>query len=79
MDALRGAHWNPIPARCRALIQPCAYLLSSTRERRFRDWRRDNLSSEVGWLTLRYGWRDAVVEPCETAGNLVSCVTSARL
>ena len=39
--------------------------------RRFRDWRRDNLSSEDGWLTLRYGWRDTVVESCETAGNLV--------
>ena len=40
-------------------------------EHRFRDWRRDNLSSEDGWLTLRYGWRDTVVESCETAGNLV--------
>jgi hypothetical protein len=40
-------------------------------ERRFRDWGRDNLSSEDGWLTLRYGWRDTVVESCETAGNLV--------
>ena len=39
--------------------------------RRFRDWRRDNLSSEDGWLTLRYGWHDTVVESCETAGNLV--------
>jgi hypothetical protein len=40
-------------------------------ERRFRDWRRDNLSSEDGWLTLRYGWHDTVVESCATAGNLV--------
>jgi hypothetical protein len=39
-------------------------------ERRFRDWRRDNLSSEDGWLTLRYGWHDTVVESCETAGNV---------
>ena len=39
-------------------------------ERRFRDWRRDNLSSEDDWLTLRYGWHDTVVDPCETAGNL---------
>ncbi len=38
-------------------------------ERRFRDWRRDNLSSEGGWLTLRYGWHDTVVEPCGAAGN----------
>jgi Transcriptional regulator, AbiEi antitoxin len=40
-------------------------------ERRFRDWRRDNLSSEDGWLTLRYGWHDTVIESCATAGNLV--------
>jgi hypothetical protein len=40
-------------------------------ERRFRDWRRDNLSSEDGWLTLRYGWLDTVVESCATAGNLI--------
>jgi Transcriptional regulator, AbiEi antitoxin len=40
-------------------------------DRRFRDWRRDNLSGEDGWLTLRYGWHDTVVESCETAGNLV--------
>jgi hypothetical protein len=39
-------------------------------ERRFRDWRRDNMSSEGDWLTLRYGWHDTVVESCETAGNL---------
>jgi hypothetical protein len=39
--------------------------------RRFRDWRRDNLSSEDGWLTLRYGWHDTVVESCATAGNLI--------
>jgi hypothetical protein len=39
-------------------------------ERRFRDWRRDNLSSEDGWLTLRYGWHDTVVESGTTAGNL---------
>jgi Transcriptional regulator, AbiEi antitoxin len=39
-------------------------------ERRFRDWRRDNLSSEDDWLTLRYGWHDAVVQACETAGNV---------
>lgn len=39
-------------------------------ERRFRDWPRDNLSSEEGWLTLRYGWHDTVVESCETAGNV---------
>jgi hypothetical protein len=39
--------------------------------RRFRDWRRDNLSSEDGWLTLRYGWHDTVVESCTTAGNVV--------
>jgi hypothetical protein len=38
-------------------------------DRRFRDWRRDNMSSEDGWLTLRYGWHDTVVESCETAGN----------
>jgi hypothetical protein len=39
-------------------------------ERRFRDWWRDNLSSEDDWLTLRYGWQDPVVESCESAGNL---------
>ena len=38
--------------------------------RRFRDWRRDNLSSEDDWLTLRYGWHDTVIESCDTAGNL---------
>lgn len=39
--------------------------------RRFRDWRRDNLSSEDGWLTLRYGWHDSGAgEACGTAGNL---------
>jgi hypothetical protein len=36
----------------------------------FRDWRRDNISSEDDWLTLRYGWHDTVVESCLTAGNL---------
>jgi hypothetical protein len=40
-------------------------------ERRFRDWRRDNLSSEDGWLKLGYGWHDTVIESCQTAGNLV--------
>jgi hypothetical protein len=39
-------------------------------QRRFRDWRRDNVSSEDDWLTLRYGWHDTVVESCLTAGNL---------
>lgn len=39
-------------------------------QRRFRDWRRDNISSEDDWLTLRYGWHDTVVESCLTAGNL---------
>jgi Transcriptional regulator, AbiEi antitoxin len=39
-------------------------------QRRFRDWRRDNLSSEDDWLTLRYGWHDTVVESCQSAGNL---------
>lgn len=38
-------------------------------ERRFRDWRSDNFSGEDGWLTLRYGWPDTAVEPCESAGN----------
>ena len=39
--------------------------------RRLRDWRRDNLSSEDGWLTLRYGWHDSGAgEACGTAGNL---------
>ena len=38
--------------------------------RRLRDWRRDNLSSEDDWLTLRYGWHDTVIESCDTAGNL---------
>jgi hypothetical protein len=39
-------------------------------QRRFREWRRDNVSSEDDWLTLRYGWHDTVVESCLTAGNL---------
>lgn len=38
--------------------------------RRFRDWRRDNVSSEMDWLTLRYGWHDTMVTGCESAGNL---------
>ena len=38
--------------------------------RRFRDWRRDNLTSEDGWLTLRYGWHDTVAESCAAAENL---------
>lgn len=39
--------------------------------RRFRDWRRDNSSSEDGWLTLRYGWLESGrADACDTAGNV---------
>lgn len=37
----------------------------------FSDWRRDNIHSEDGWLTMRYGWTDVVARPCATAGNAV--------
>jgi very-short-patch-repair endonuclease len=86
MQQVERAHRLPIPTRPYRLLsggvadgayEEFRVLLGfdgrryHDRERRFRDWRRDNLSSEDGWLTLRYGWHDTVVEPCATAGNLV--------
>ncbi|HEY5822539.1 MAG TPA: hypothetical protein VIT20_11225 [Propionibacteriaceae bacterium] len=44
-------------------------------ELRFRDWRRDNRGGEDGWLTLRYGWHDTVVESCLAAGNAARVLT----
>lgn len=35
----------------------------------FGDWRRDNVHSEDGWLTMRYGWTDVLSRSCATAGN----------
>jgi hypothetical protein len=36
-------------------------------EERWRDSRRDNAAGAVGVYTSRYGWRDVVGRPCETA------------
>lgn len=37
---------------------------------RFRDMGRDNRAAMTGILPLRYGWADAVGQPCEVAGQV---------
>ncbi|MFI7588752.1 hypothetical protein ACIB24_16910 [Spongisporangium articulatum] len=39
---------------------------------RFRDWRRDNLSTLADDDTLRYGWHDVTTVPCEVAHQVVT-------
>ncbi|SDB79792.1 Protein of unknown function [Raineyella antarctica] len=37
---------------------------------RFRDMKRDNKSSVLGFTTLRYGWSDVAIRPCEVAAEV---------
>ncbi|MGH3095416.1 MAG: hypothetical protein ACRDMV_05375 [Streptosporangiales bacterium] len=38
----------------------------------FRDRARDNLSSEEGFLTLRYGWHETYADSCATAAQVAT-------
>jgi hypothetical protein len=40
---------------------------------RFRDRARDNALAETGEVSLRYGWRDTVTDPCEIAARWYGC------
>lgn len=46
-------------------------------EAKWRDARRDNIAAAWGLTTLRFGWRDVTVKPCETAAQVAAVL--ARL
>jgi hypothetical protein len=45
-------------------------------ERAFRDRRRDNRAARLGEVTLRYGWREVVAEPCTVAAEVAAVLAS---
>jgi Transcriptional regulator, AbiEi antitoxin/Protein of unknown function (DUF559) len=41
-------------------------------EAKWQDARRDNIAASCGLTTLRFGWRDVTVNPCETAAQVAA-------
>ncbi len=41
-------------------------------EAKWKDARRDNIAASWGLTTLRFGWQDVMVKPCETAAQIAS-------
>jgi Protein of unknown function (DUF559) len=41
-------------------------------EAKWQDARRDNIAASWGLTTLRFGWRDVTVKPCETAAQVAA-------